>query len=210
MPDRPVSLLLVRHGQSTWNASGRWQGQADPPLSDLGVRQAEEAGRNLKAEEFSAVYASDLHRARRTAEVICAIGGHGPVTIDPGLREFDVGEACGLTRPEIEVRWPGLLADWAAGSIPSLPGGESRADLTDRALATTTSIARSAAEGSQLLVVTHGGLIRALVRGVGGEPESVPNLNGWRFQYDPARSALTASEPVDLLDPGSQTSSPSA
>src|SRR5690606_34165227 len=93
-------VLLVRHGQSEWNAIGRWQGQADPPLSDLGRLQAREASRALGT--VDAVWASDLQRAVETAAIIAGELGVGPVVVDPDLRERDAGEFSGLTRPEIE------------------------------------------------------------------------------------------------------------
>ena len=101
-------LLLVRHGQSVWNAEGRWQGQADPPLSELGERQAEAAGSAI--EPVDAVVTSDLVRASRTAEILGDSLGV-PVEVERGFRERDAGEWSGLTRVEIEEAWPGYLAD---------------------------------------------------------------------------------------------------
>src|SRR3954465_8515375 len=96
-------VLMVRHGQSTWNALGRWQGQADPPLSDLGRDQARAAARALGA--MDAVFAPDLHRATETAHIIATDLGIGPVLIDERLRERDAGEWSGLTRDEIHERY---------------------------------------------------------------------------------------------------------
>src|SRR5690606_40076504 len=100
-------LLLCRHGQSTWNAAGRWQGQADPPLSDLGRLQAQHAAKAVGAVDL--IVASDLERARDTALIIAEAIGVGPVVIEPDLRERDAGEWSGLTREEIEAEWPGYL-----------------------------------------------------------------------------------------------------
>ena len=94
--DPPATRLLVaRHGQSEWNALGRWQGHADVPLSDDGMRQAADAG--LALGTFDAVWASDLQRALLTAQIIAEIIGIGPVMIDARLRETDVGPWQGLT-----------------------------------------------------------------------------------------------------------------
>jgi len=101
--------LLTRHGQSEWNALGRWQGQADPPLSDLGRRQAHEAARSLGT--VDGIWASDLQRAAETAVIIGDDMGVGPVVLDADLRERDAGEWTGLTRAEIERRYPGFLPD---------------------------------------------------------------------------------------------------
>src|SRR3546814_1711635 len=100
-------VLLVRHGQSEWNATGRWQGQADPPLTDLGRAQAHHAARSLGV--VDAIVASDLQRAADTALIISGELGVGPVVLDEGLRERDAGEWSGLTRAEIERDWPGYL-----------------------------------------------------------------------------------------------------
>src|SRR3954449_978711 len=78
-------VLFVRHGQSEWNALGRWQGQADPPLSDLGRAQARAAAHSLGA--LDAIFASDLQRAAETAAIISAAIGVGPVLVEPDLRE---------------------------------------------------------------------------------------------------------------------------
>src|SRR4029450_8816363 len=111
--DSPTSApttraLLVRHGQSEWNAENRWQGQADASLSDLGRRQAHEAAKALGAVDAGG--ASDLERAAETAAIISADLGVGPVVLDPDLRERDAGEDSGLTRDEIERGFPGRLA----------------------------------------------------------------------------------------------------
>ena len=102
-------ILLVRHGESEWNSVGRWQGQADSPLSDLGRQQAKVASRALG--QLDLVVCSDLQRAQVTAEIIASELGVGPVVIDAGLRERDAGEWSGLTRTEIHEQWPGYLHD---------------------------------------------------------------------------------------------------
>ena len=100
-------VLLIRHGQSEWNADGRWQGQADPALTDLGRHQALHASRSLG--EVDAIVSSDLQRAAATAMIISSELGVGPVVLDSDLRERHAGEWQGLTRAEIERDWPGYL-----------------------------------------------------------------------------------------------------
>src|ERR1051325_541049 len=92
-------ILVVRHGQSTWNADGRWQGQADPPLSDLGVAQAEAAARTVDGVDV--ISASDLERAHHTATILAA-PRQLEVVADARLRERDAGEWTGLTRVQID------------------------------------------------------------------------------------------------------------
>ena len=118
-------VLLIRHGQSEWNADGRWQGQADPPLTDLGRHQALHAARNLGT--VDAIVASDLQRASETALIIAEALGVGPVVLEPGLRERDAGEWSGLTRAEIERDWPGYLDSPAADRHAAFAGDPGRA-----------------------------------------------------------------------------------
>src|SRR3954451_18850203 len=93
-------MLLVRHGQSEWNATGRWQGQADPPLSDQGRQQAIDAAARIGSVDV--VVSSGLMRALETARIIADQVGVGPVVVEPDLRERHVGEWSGLTHVEIE------------------------------------------------------------------------------------------------------------
>ena len=203
MPVSPRRLLLVRHGQSTWNSDGRWQGQADPPLSALGEEQARDAAGRLVAGVFSGVVASDLQRARRTAEIL-ARALHLEVALDPDLREIDVGDWTGMTRAEIEARWPGELADWSEGRSESTMGGESRTHLTDRARAALARAAASAAPGETLLLVSHGALIRNLDRALGLPPQAIGNLMGRWYEAD-GNGSLAPGEVVSLADPEERT-----
>src|SRR5438093_966133 len=100
-----TTLLLARHGETDWNREGRWQGWADPPLNESGRAQARELAEQLRLTPFDAVYSSDLLRAHETAEIVAA--PHAvPVVADPGLREIDVGSWSGLTRAELQERFP--------------------------------------------------------------------------------------------------------
>ncbi|MHB1535603.1 MAG: histidine phosphatase family protein [Acidimicrobiales bacterium] len=194
-------LLLLRHAQSTWNAAGRWQGQADPPLSADGEAQARRGALRLLAREeapFSGVVASDLQRARRTAEILAeGLGMASPVLADPTLREFDVGEWSGLTREEITTRWPGRLEAWDdTGTAP--PGGEDRWVFARRARAAVTRIGAGAPEGARVLVVAHGGLIRSLLATLGGEVWRVDHLSGIWLRVD--AGDLSPEDRVDLDD----------
>lgn len=146
----------MRHGQSTWNASGRWQGQADPPLSDLGELQARHAAAAVGSVDL--VVASDLERAHRTALIISEQIGVGPVMIEPNLRERDAGEWSGLTRAEIEQRWPGYLDDERRP-----PGYEPDDELLERTMGALKRI-HAGYEGADVLVVTHGGVVYAIER----------------------------------------------
>lgn len=204
----PTRLALVRHGQSTWNALGRWQGQADPPLSPLGEEQAAEAARRLREAGVTGVVTSDLARARRTGEIVADALGAGPVMVVPELREYDVGHWSGLTKPEIEQRWPGQQAEWFSGRLPTTPGGEGRAHFDRRVMAAVLELAAGSEPGAVLVVVTHGGVIRALERASGASPVPIANLSGRWFEV--AGGRLAAGEPLTLVGPDHRTASPSA
>jgi broad specificity phosphatase PhoE len=184
-------VLLTRHGQSEWNALGRWQGQADPPLSDLGRRQAHEAARSLGA--VDGIWASDLMRAAETAVIIGDDMGVGPVVLDADLRERDAGAWTGLTRAEIERRYPGFLPD---GRRP--PGWESDELLLDRAQCTMRRIA-DAAPGGDVLVITHAGVVFAVERHLGLDHTRLANVEGrW---VTVARGGLRLGDRVLLAEP---------
>jgi len=167
MQEMSTQLLLVRHGQTPWNAASRWQGHGDPGLSPLGQAQAAQVAEVLSAEPgqpWDLVIASDLERARRTAEILATALRLG-VEVDTRLRELDVGAWTGLTRAEIDARDPETLRAFETGEPSIRPGGgESRVEIRVR----TRDCVRSLVErfaGRRLIVVTHLGVIRALVPG---------------------------------------------
>jgi probable phosphoglycerate mutase len=207
VPAPPRRLLLLRHGQSVWNADGRWQGQADPPLSPLGEAQARDGAPRLAALGFARLVASDLQRALRTAEIVAGPLGLA-VEVDRDLREIDVGDWTGMTRAEIEAEWPGELADWSEGRSESTIGGEPRAQLTARARAALLRAAAEVGPGDRVLLVSHGALIRNLDRLLGLQPQGVPNLGGRWYESD-GNGSLTPAELVSLADPEDRTLSSS-
>ncbi len=184
-------IFLVRHGQSTWNADGRWQGRADPPLSDLGVRQAEVAAETVDEFGITRIWASPLVRANQTALILSSRLGL-EVEDDARLMERDAGDWTGKTRTEIEAGWPGFLD---GGQRP--PGFETDDVLHERALAAMGDIGRDAHE--PVVVVSHGGLIRVVERALGSEPHSVPNLGGLDIRRS-ADGALELSGRIVLID----------
>ena len=176
MANPMTRLLLVRHGQTPWNAAGRWQGFGDPGLTDLGREQAEALAEELLAaadRSWHRIIASDLGRARETADILSR-ALELSVEIDHRLRELDVGEWTGLTRAEIEMRDPETLRDFESGEPSIRPGkGESRIEIRMRTRDCVRDLAtRYSGEG--LILVTHLGVIRALVPGA--EPENASAL----------------------------------
>jgi broad specificity phosphatase PhoE len=198
--DGTSQILVVRHGQSTWNADGRWQGQADPPLSELGIAQAEAAARAVDGVEV--IWASDLERARHTASILAAARGL-EVIADPRLREREAGEWTGLTRAEIEERYPGALAERRRP-----PGFEVDDVLVVRALGALQDLAATLA-GRTAIAVTHGGVILAVERHHGEERSPVANLEGRWIEVGRAgefalgdRQILFDPESVEVTTPG--------
>ncbi len=205
----PSTLLLLRHGQSTWNAEGRWQGQSDPPLSDLGRSQTEEAAGKLIDVGVSAVVSSDLARARETAGILArALGLAAPVE-DPGLREYDVGDWEGLTRPEIQKGWPDQLAAWAEGRLLATPGGETRSAFLERVMAGLRRVAANDQLGDLAVVVAHGGVIRAAEQVTGTHRSDVIGNLAGRWLLRGPDGTLRPGELTNLLDPDHRTAPPS-
>ena len=152
-------MVLVRHGESTWNREHRIQGQSDPPLSAGGLRQAELLAVRLARREFSGFYTSDLRRASQTAEAIGAISGQAPEPMQ-SLREIQLGAWEGLTTGDIATRFPDAWAKWLAQpDWDVVPGGEGAQRFSDRVGATVEDIFRRHPKGDTL-VVTHGGVIQ--------------------------------------------------
>ncbi len=192
-------LLLLRHGESEWNAEDRWQGWADPPLSARGRLQAAEAGRRLRGEGFTAVASSDLRRARHTAELAAVLLGlPGGVHTEPGLREYDLGVWSGRTRAEIEKEWPGELADWRHGRLDAPPGGETREAFVGRLVAALRRLA-AAFPGGTVLVIGHGGAIGTIERELGVERNRALHLAGRWIEV--AEGHLVAGPGRVVLEP---------
>jgi broad specificity phosphatase PhoE len=149
----PTRILLVRHGETDWNAERRWQGHSDRTLNELGRRQAEELAAQLGGARIDAVYSSDLVRAHETARILAQRRGLD-VTAVPGLRERRFGSFEGLRDEEVAHRFPGLH---------TAPDAETREEMADRVWTALERIARAHPDGT-ILVVAHGGPIRAILR----------------------------------------------
>ena len=149
------------------------QGQQDSPLTPMGMNQARQLARRLKAVEFTTLYSSDLGRAHQTARCIADETGH-EVVADAGLRERSFGIFEGLTRLEIETRFPEENAKFITRDPDyAMPGGESTAQFRDRAVACMKSIA-SRHKGEKIVVVSHGLVLDVLYRAACGMALDVP------------------------------------
>lgn len=167
-----MQLTLARHGQSTANSTGRWQGQGNCPLSTLGFRQAAALGARLRDRSFDRIIASDLRRAVQTAE---ALGR--PVQTDSAWRELDLGRWEGLTREEVAERWPEEVAALHRGEDVPVGGAERWSDLERRVRAALEEL-QGRAEGEQVLLVAHGGVIITLLSSLMGVVGARPRRLG--------------------------------
>lgn len=193
---RTVPVLIVRHAPSTWNAGGRWQGQADPPLSDAGETMAAAAAEQVGAVDL--VVTSTLARAARTGQLLAP---GAPAAVDAGLAEHDIGAWSGLTRNEIARRWPAELAAFDAGRLEAPPGGESRRHFDRRVAAAIDRVVAviDRSEAERVLIVTHAGVIRAVCRQRGAVDRHVGHLCG--FEALVKGGALSLGDPLCLRDP---------
>lgn len=186
-----TSLYLVRHGETDWNLTHRIQGSTDIPLNDTGRAQAASTGRLLARREWDAIVSSPLTRASETAEIIATLVGLPEVEILDPIVERNYGEAEGLTGAQIEQRFPGGA---------DVPGRELREDVAKRALPALLAIAETHA-GEAVIVVTHGGVIRALLNSVTGDPgiDSIRNGSIHSFRHANGGLELIAfDDPIDV------------
>lgn len=174
-------LLILRHAQSTWNAEGRWQGHADPPLSAEGKQTAKAAAPQYS--NILRIVSSPLLRARETAEIIAESGEADPLTTHHGLSERDLGEWEGLTRSEVEEGWPRYLQEhkWPESA-------ETTESFQKRVLAAVSSIAEEI--GETALVIAHAGVIITLEQSLGEEWRKIGNLCGRAVIFEDGKLSL--------------------
>lgn len=180
-------LHCVRHGESTYNAEGRIQGQSDVPLSELGIRQGQAVAAALARTPIEAIFSSPLQRAYKTAEIVAEMLGL-EIRTDDRLKELNAGVFQDKLRSELQVLYPDELARWRSGDPEFvIPGGESRDDLTRRGV----EAFRAIAEGSyqNVAVISHGRLLITALKGLlgiplEGEPQSLRNGSITRIQWN--------------------------
>lgn len=196
-----TTLLLIRHGETQWNAQGRIQGQRDIALSDRGLRQAQTIARFLGASAIDAVFTSDLSRAHQTAQPLAQTLGIG-LRIDPRLRERGFGLFEGSTYEEAQANWPAQYAIWQRRDPAyALPGGESYLQARARVLQCLEEIVRDHT-GATVAVVTHGGVLDIVYRAA------------YAIAWETPRSHLLPNASINRVlawrpGPGARDSSPS-
>ena len=206
----PRILYLARHGETDWNAEGRWQGHTDVPLNDTGRQQARALAEVLRPHRVRVAVSSDLSRARETAQIVAQALGVPLGHADPDLRERGFGVFEGLTRQECEAQHPEAWRAWTEHR--TTPGGaETQQALAARVLSAATRVAQQVAsapdgadeaneanETAAALVVTHGGALRALVEAVTGTmPPFVKNGQVWRLSFASASLGAAGVRFVD-------------
>lgn len=183
-------IYFVRHGETEWNASLRYQGHADIPLGDAGIAQARALSERLKTVKFAGCYASDLSRALQTAEIIAE--PHGLVVQSlPQLRETHFGVWEGLTYNQIVDQYPEHMRNWQSDPVSTvIPGGESLGDVAERVNQGLAMVLKQHQEGN-VLVAAHGGTIRIILATILGMDLS----HYWKLRQD-----NTAVNIVDFYD----------
>lgn len=195
-------MLLARHGETIFNVEGRWQGQADSPLTDRGRAQARELARALADETVGAVYSSDLGRAYQTASEVAAAHGVSVLT-DPRLREIHTGDWTGKNREQIDAEYPDGLHAWATTpSSYQIPNGEGLLDAQRRALGFFTA-RMPAHPGQTVVVISHGAVVQTILveaMGLGVDAlwlkQRVDNCQISRLEWTPERGL----ELIELAD----------
>lgn len=172
-------IVLWRHGRTEWNATGRFQGQTDIDLDEIGRAQAWQSARRLAALEPDLLISSDLRRTRDTMAALAEITGK-PLQLDERLRETFAGEWQGLTGAEIASRYPEEYKAWRAGDpLLKVGGGETRQDVAERMAAAVRDIAARLADDGLAVLTTHGGAARLGIAALIGMPlERFTNIGG--------------------------------
>lgn len=172
-------IVLWRHGRTEWNATGRFQGQTDIDLDEIGRAQAWESARRLAALEPDLLISSDLRRTRDTMAALAEITGK-PIQLDERLRETFAGEWQGLTGAEIASRYPEEYKAWRAGDpLLKVGGGETRQDVAERMAAAVRDIAARLADDGLAVLTSHGGAARLGIAALIGMPlERFTNIGG--------------------------------
>lgn len=173
-------LILLRHGQTHYNASFRMQGQLDTELSELGVQQAHAVGRALAPRRPWTILSSDLQRAHETARALASEVGL-EVHTDARLRETDLGTWQGMTHSEVDEQWPDARMRWRSTPRWSPPEGESRLDVARRTRRVVDELVDSRPDWNEhpAVLVAHGGAIAALTAALLELPvEQYPMFNG--------------------------------
>lgn len=191
-----MKIILARHGETPWNAAGRYQGQIDIPLSETGEAQAALLGQRLKDVPITRAVSSQLSRAKATAEAALGDARKGMLIIDERLQEIAHGDWEGLLAQEIAERDPGTFQAWRdAPHTVQMPQGESLQQVLDRAWAGLAAACEGLGADDTLLVVAHDAVNRVLLCRILGL--GLDRL--WSFRQAPTTINLLEGDSVDNL-----------
>ncbi|MDF9715552.1 histidine phosphatase family protein [Nocardioides sp. ChNu-153] len=197
-PGAARTLVLLRHGETTWNAAHRIQGQVDSELSPTGLAQAAAVAPGLAALRPVAVWTSDLQRAAVTARHVAGAAGL-EVRTDPRLREFGLGEREGVTHEDYAERWPQEYVDFVTGRWSSVPGAETLQEVRARVEACLTELADTLPADGLAVAVAHGAALRvaveALVAGTASEPSAYSGMTNCGYAVLRERPLRRSGEP---------------
>lgn len=193
-----MRILLARHGETPWNAEGRYQGQRDIALSDVGESQARLLGQRLAGVPIHRAVSSPLSRARRTAEIALGEARAGQLQLDKGLQEIAHGDWEGLLAAEIRERDPNRLRAWreAPETVQMPGGGESLVEVLDRAWPAFARACEGLGADDTLLVVAHDAVNRVILARVLGLPLS----RLWSFRQAPTTINLLEGPTANALE----------
>jgi len=192
-----MKIILARHGETPWNAEGRYQGKMDIPLSAIGERQAMNLGERLRGVEITRAVASPLSRAALTARLALESHRAAQLTLDPDLKEIDHGEWEGLLSSEIRERDPERLRAWREEPVTvQMPGGESLQQVLDRSWPALARACEGLGPDDTLLVVAHDAVNRVLLCRILG----LPLARLWAFRQAPTTINLLEGPDVDHLE----------
>jgi probable phosphoglycerate mutase len=204
-----TEILLIRHGETDWNVDKRLQGHIDIPLNEAGRRQALALGGALADEGIDAIFASDLQRARATAQAVADVAGL-EVGIDAGLRERCYGAFEGLRHPDIETKYPQAYRLWQAREPDArYPAGERQAEtMREFYQRSVAAVRRVLDSGSRrkVAIVTHGGVLECLHHWASGtafaQPRSFDVFNAGinRLHWDGERAHIRSWGEIGHLD----------
>lgn len=195
-----IRIILIRHGRTAWNEregqGERFRGLTDLPLTEEGIAQAQITARHLAHTPLTAIYCSPLQRALRTAQIIAEPHGLDVHPL-PGLGSMNYGDWAGQLHTEVAARWPELYRQWRQDPFSvRIPGGESAADLRDRAIAALRDALSRHTDGATIVVISHQIVTRTLACALAGLPDAsywrvrqdLCNLS--RFDYDPTKEVF--------------------
>lgn len=203
-----ITFYLFRHGETDWNAEGRFQGHLDIPLNDRGREQARQLGHSPGLKDLQAILSSDLSRAVETAKILGREIGLGADRLyqDAGIREAFLGDAQGLTVDEIGTRFgEELLHRWKSSHVTdadiSYPNGETGREVVVRSLEAMSRFSEEHPEFKRIGISTHGGVIRRVMHQIlrdreiaNPPPIAIPNGVIYRIEFERESNAWRSSD----------------